>query len=69
VGFDELKDKAMGLAKDHPDQVDKGIDKAGEFADQKTGGQHSDQIKQGADKVKQAFGGDQQNGDQQPNGQ
>lgn len=70
MGFDDLKNKAMDLAKGHPDQVGQGIDKAGEFADEKTGGQHSDQIKQGEDKLKQAIGGDQRNGDQQqPNGQ
>lgn len=73
MGFDDLKNKAMDLAKEHSEQVGQGIDKAREFADEKTGGQHSEQIQQGADKLKQAVGGEQQNGeqsgDQQSNGQ
>ena len=70
MGFDDLKNKAKDFAGQHPDQVNQGIDKAGEFADEKTGNKHSDQIHQGADKLKQAVGGNQQQGDeQQQNGQ
>lgn len=69
MGFDDLKNKAMDMAKGHSEQVGQGIDKAGEFADEKTGGQHSDQIKQGGDKLKQAVGGEQQDGGQQNGGQ
>ena len=42
--------KAGELAKEHPDQVKQGVEKAGDVADEKTGGQHSDQI----DKAEQA---------------
>lgn len=70
MGFDDLKNKAKDLAGQHPDQVNQGIDKAREFADEKTGNKHSEQIQQGADKLKQAVGGDQQQGgEQQQNGQ
>ncbi|HJP76893.1 MAG TPA: antitoxin [Pseudonocardiaceae bacterium] len=66
VGLDELKNKAKEMAGQHPDQVNQGVDKAREFADEKTGGQHSDQLQQGADKLKHAMGGEQQQ-EQQPN--
>lgn len=59
--FDEAKEKAEGLASQHGDKADAGLDKAGEFADEKTGGKHSDQIDTGVDKAKEAtqrFGGD-----------
>ena len=46
--FDKAKD-ALG---DHPDQVDSGIDKAADFADDRTGGAHADQISSGADLAK-----------------
>jgi antitoxin protein of toxin-antitoxin system len=59
--MDTLKDK-LGLAKEkarqHPDQVDSGIDKASQTADSKTGGKYSDKIDTGGDKAKDAMGGD-----------
>jgi hypothetical protein len=69
VDIDKLKDKAKEMAGQHPDQVNQGIDKAREFADEKTGQEHSDQLQQGADKLKQSMGGgeQQQNPEQQNN--
>lgn len=70
--FDNVGDKAKDLAEDHPDQAKQGVDKAGDFADDKTGGKYSDQIDTGQEKVGDAFGGggDNQNsgGDQNANG-
>ena len=43
--FDKAKD-ALG---DNPEALDGAVDKASEFADEKTGGQYSEQIDQGAD--------------------
>jgi MT0933-like antitoxin protein len=40
----DLAGKAEELAQEHPDQVKQGIEKAGQVADEKTGGQHTDQI-------------------------
>ena len=40
--FDDIKNKAKELVDGHGDKVDEGVDKAGEFADEKTGGQHGD---------------------------
>ncbi len=67
MDFDDLKNKAKDMISQHPDQADQGIDKAREFIDQKTGGKHSDQLQQGADKLEQSFGGNQ-NGDQNQGG-
>ena len=48
--FRDLAGKAEELAQEHPDQVKQGLEKAGQVADEKTGGQHIDQI----DKAEQA---------------
>jgi hypothetical protein len=48
-------DKAKDLLNEHNDKVDQGIDKAAEVIDQKTGGQHTEQIKQGAEQAKRAM--------------
>ncbi|HEY3708922.1 MAG TPA: antitoxin [Amycolatopsis sp.] len=60
--FDKAKEKIQEFAGHNPDKVEQGVDKAAQFADEKTGGKHSDQINQGADKLKERFngGGDQQ---------
>ena len=41
--FDKVKDFVKG----HPEQADQGLDKAGEFLDERTGGQYSEHIAQG----------------------
>ncbi|MEU4668031.1 antitoxin [Amycolatopsis sp. NPDC023774] len=58
--FDKAKEKLQEFAGQHPDKVGQGVDKAADFADEKTGGKHGDQIHQGADKLKERFGGDDQ---------
>ena len=45
--FKKLVDKARELMGQHPNQTDEGLQKAGDFADQRTGGRHSEQIQQG----------------------
>ncbi|MFF1817888.1 antitoxin [Kribbella sp. NPDC051587] len=58
--FDKAKD-ALG---EHGDKVDEGIEKAGDFADEKTGGEHADQIDKGQEFAKDrlsGLGGDDQN--------
>ncbi|GAA1563103.1 MULTISPECIES: antitoxin [Kribbella] len=47
-----LKDKAADLIDGHEDQVGQGLDKAGEFVDEKTGGKYGDQIDKGVDVAK-----------------
>lgn len=51
MDFDSLKDKAEKLASEHGDQIEKGVDKAGDLAKDKVDG-HDDQIEQGVDKIK-----------------
>ena len=59
--FDSAKDKATEFAQDNPGKLDQGVEKAGDFADDKTGGQHADKIDKGQDfaseKIDGAFGG------------
>ncbi|HET6738976.1 MAG TPA: antitoxin [Kribbella sp.] len=54
--FDNMKDKAEDLAKEHPDQVNEGLEKAGDFADDKTGGKFEDQIDKGQDFARDRMG-------------
>jgi MT0933-like antitoxin protein len=55
-------DKAKEFADQHDEQVDKGVEKAGDVADQRTGGQHGDQIDRGVDAAQERTG----EGDTQP---
>ena len=55
-------DKARDAADQHDDKVDQGLEKAGDFADQKTGGGHSEQVDRAVDQAQQRTG----EGDQQP---
>ena len=63
--FRKLLDKAKELIGQRPGQVDKGIEKSGEFVDQKTGGRHSDQIRQGEQRAENYMGTGGQGGGQQ----
>jgi hypothetical protein len=57
----DFLDKAKDMADQHDDQVDQGLEKAGDFADQKTGGRYDEQIDKGVDAAQQRTGdGDQQ---------
>jgi len=42
-------DKAKEFADEHDEQVDQGVEKAGDFADEKTGGKYGEQIDRGVD--------------------
>jgi antitoxin protein of toxin-antitoxin system len=48
--LDDMKDKAGDLASEHGDKVKEGMEKAGDFVDEKTGGKHSDKIDKGVEK-------------------
>ena len=54
--FSEFEDKAKQLASEHPDQVDEGLQHAGEFADQRTGGRFGDEIQQGEQRAEGYIG-------------
>ncbi|WP_030208301.1 antitoxin [Streptomyces bikiniensis] len=54
-----VMDKLKGMLKGHEDQAGKGVDKAGDFADEKTQGKYSGQVDSAQDKLKQQLGRDQ----------
>jgi hypothetical protein len=53
-----LLDNLKKLAGKNPEKTGQAIDKAAEVADKKTGGKHTDMINTGADKAKDALGGE-----------
>jgi hypothetical protein len=55
-------DKAKEFADKHDEQVDQGLEKAGEQIDQRTGNKYSDHIDKGVDQAQQRTG----TGDTQP---
>jgi MT0933-like antitoxin protein len=52
--FKKAKDKAGDLVDKHDDKIRSGIDKAADFADDKTKGKYSEKIDKGADSAKNA---------------
>ena len=57
--LDKAKDaaaKAKSLAADNTDKIESGLDKAGTFVDDKTGGKYSDKIGSVKDKASDALG-------------
>ncbi|WP_223199441.1 antitoxin [Solihabitans fulvus] len=51
-------DKLKQMLKGHEDQAGKGIDKAGDFVDEKTQGKYSSQVDTAQDKLKEQLGSD-----------
>ena len=51
MGIGDFVDKAKDLASEQGEEVEDAIDKAADFADDKTGGKYSDQIETGAEKA------------------
>ena len=49
-------DKAKDLADQHDEQVDQGLDKAGDQIDQRTGGKYSEQVDRGVDEAQKRTG-------------
>jgi hypothetical protein len=54
--FGKLVDQAKKLAGKHPDQVNKGVDKVENAADEKTGGKYDSQVKQAGDRAEGYLG-------------
>jgi hypothetical protein len=63
--FSEFSDEAKNLASDHPNMANKGIEEAGQVADEKTGGRFGSQIDEGEQRAEGFLGTDNQ-GDQDP---
>ena len=53
--FDNIKDEGEGLVDEHGEQAGSGVDRVGDFVDEKTGGQHAEQIDQGSERAKDAL--------------
>jgi hypothetical protein len=51
----DLFDKAKDLLAENSDTVDEAVDKIAGLVDDKTGGKHKDQVRQGAAKAKDAI--------------
>ncbi|MFV0127414.1 antitoxin [Streptomyces sp. HMX112] len=49
------KEKVSGLARQHGDRIDHGLDKAARVVDRKTGGKYSDRIESGTGRAKHAL--------------
>ncbi|MEN2417727.1 antitoxin [Streptomyces rimosus] len=52
-------DKLKQMLKGHEDQAGKGVDKAGDFVDEKSQGKYSGQVDTAQDKLKEQLGRDQ----------
>ncbi|TGB02550.1 antitoxin [Streptomyces sp. MZ04] len=52
-----VMDKLKQMLKGHEDQAGKGIDKAGDFVDEKSQGKYSSQVDTAQDKLKDQLGG------------
>ncbi|WP_328873102.1 antitoxin [Streptomyces sp. NBC_00287] len=53
-----VMDKLKSMLKGHEDQAGKGVDKAGDFADEKTQGKYQSQVDTGQEQLKRQMGGD-----------
>jgi hypothetical protein len=56
-GLGDAVNKVKKLASDHPDQADRAADKAEDFAQERTGHGHDEQIEHGVDAVQRSYGG------------
>ncbi|MFK8845354.1 antitoxin [Streptomyces sp. Ac-502] len=54
-----VMDKLKQMLKGHEDQAGKGVDKAGDFVDEKTQGKYSSQVDTAQDKLRDQLGQDQ----------
>lgn len=53
-------DKVKGMLKGHESQASKGVDKAGDLIDEKTGGKYASQVDMVQDQAKKQLGADDQ---------
>jgi hypothetical protein len=53
INFDDLKNKAQDLVKEHGDKIEDGVEKAGDFAKKKFG--HDEQVDKVVDKIQNAI--------------
>ncbi|MET9567011.1 MULTISPECIES: antitoxin [Streptomyces] len=51
-----VMDKIKGMLKGHPEQTSKGVDKGGDFVDDRTQGKYSGHVDTAQDRLKDQFG-------------
>jgi hypothetical protein len=61
-----MLDKLKGLLKGHEEQAGKGIDKAGDYVDERTQGKYRSQVDTAQDKLREQLGGQDPGQDQPP---
>lgn len=66
AGLRGLVDKARHFVGKNPDKARQGIDRAAGFADEKTGGEHSEKIDKGRQKAGEHLQGDQKRSRRRP---
>ena len=54
-----MLDKLKNMMKGHEDQTQKGVDKAGDYVDQKTQGKYQGQVDSAQQKINDQMGGEQ----------
>ncbi|MFD9691876.1 antitoxin [Kitasatospora sp. NPDC059146] len=50
-----MLDKLKAMLKGHEDQAEKGVDKAGDYVDERTQGKYQSQVDTAQDKLKEQF--------------
>jgi len=63
--FSGIEHEAESLAKDHPQEADKAVDAAGQFADKETGNKFDSEVQSAEGDVDKQFGGQEQGQGQQ----
>ena len=63
--FGGLEHEADSLAKDHPQEADKALDEAGQFADRESGNKFDSQVQDAEGAAEKDFGGQDQGQGQQ----
>ncbi|GAA0925271.1 antitoxin [Streptomyces thermoalcalitolerans] len=61
-----MMDRLRGLLKGHEEQAGKGVDKAGDYVDERTQGKHRKQVDTAQDKLREQLGGQDPGQDQPP---
>jgi Na+/phosphate symporter len=61
-----MLDKLKGLMKGHEEQAGKGIDKAGDYVDERTQGKYRSQVDTTQEKLREQLGGQDPDQDQPP---
>ncbi|WP_329454446.1 antitoxin [Streptomyces sp. NBC_01497] len=61
-----MLDKLKGMMKGHEDTAHKGVDKAGDAVDKKTGNKYENQVDTGQKKMDEQMGNDPRSGDDNP---